>query len=375
MKARHVLLIASYPDSVVGFRGDLIQACIARGDQVTVAVPDLTAQIKTEIQQLGATTVDIPLQRTGMNPIADLRLLIYLFRLCRRLRPDVVMTYTIKPCIYGQIAARWAAVPTRLALITGLGYAFTGKKRGLSTLLPWVLRQLYRLGLNGAHRVVFQNQDDCLLFTQLGLAKRQNSSVVNGSGINLTRYTPQALQEQPNLQLLFIGRILKDKGIIELANAMHLLKQKGVAVDCHVVGWFDQNPTAIQPEQMAQWTEQDLLIFHGKQADVRPFIAQCDVFVLPSYREGTPRTVLESMAMQRAIITTDAPGCRQTVEDGVNGLLVPVGDSEALVNAIQSFIDDPLLIEKMGKASLARAQALYDVNVINQQMLAMMEKP
>ena len=364
-----LLLIASYADSIVGFRGDLIRAARDEGWEVVVAAPEITTDIRLAIEGLGATTRQIPLVRTGLNPLRDIQSLLSLCKLIKDVAPTTVLTYTIKPCIYGQIAARLMGSERRVALITGLGYAFTGTRKGLAGGLKWLLMQLYRLALSGSQQVVFQNADDRQLFVELGLVAYAKTEVVNGSGVNLQHFHQVALKPFPPVSFLFIGRMLADKGLRELVAAMSQLKRQFPACQLHLVGWFDDNPAGITETELRHWQDQQLVVFHGKQKDVRPFIESCHVFVLPSYREGMPRTVLEAMAMGRAIITTDAPGCRQTIEDGQSGFMVNVADVDELAEAMFRFCQNPNLIATMGAAARARAEAHFDVNKINQDML------
>ena len=362
------LLIASFPDSLLHFRGPLIEALLASGQSVHVAAPDLpsSSPIRSRLEAKGVSVHDIPLQRTATNPGADLRLLIHLVRLMRQVRPQRVLGYTIKPVVYGLLAAWLARVPQRLALITGLGYAFQDAAgRGI---LRTLVKRLYSLSLSCAHKVFFQNPDDERLFRELGLVPaRVPSCVVNGSGVDLDFYGVALVPIGHHF--LLIARLLGDKGVREYAEAARLIRLQHPDVVFHLVGWLDENPDAISQQELDGWIEDGTLVFHGRLADVRPAVAGCSVYVLPSYREGTPRTVLEAMAMGRAIITTDAPGCRETVVHGENGFLVPVRSVDGLVAAMQRLLEDPTLVEKMGSRSRAIAEEKYDVHKVNAVML------
>lgn len=361
-------LIASFPDSLLHFRGPLIDALLASGQSVHVAVPDLpfSSPIRSRLEAKGVCVHDIPLQRTATNPGADLRLLIHLVRLLRQVRPQRVLGYTIKPVVYGMLAAWLARVPQRFALITGLGYAFQDAEgRGAVRTL---VKRLYSLSLGCAHKVFFQNPDDEELFRKLGLVPgRLPSCVVNGSGVDLDLYRVAPLPEGHHF--LLVARLLGDKGVREYAEAARRIRRQYPDVLFHLVGWLDENPDAISQGELDGWIEDGTLVFHGRLADVRPAVAGCSVYVLPSYREGTPRTVLEAMAMGRAIITSDAPGCRETVVHGENGFLVRVRSVDALVAAMLCFLEDSALIEKMGKRSRAIAEERYDVHKVNAVML------
>jgi len=367
------LLIASFPDSLIKFRGPLLRALLSQGLDVHVAAPDLSGakSIRDELTALGVTLHQIGLKRTGTNPVADLGTVLELWTLMRRIRPDYVMGYTIKPVIYGSLAAWLAGIPNRFALVTGLGYAFTGEATGKRGLLRNMIQWLYRFGLSKTHKVFFQNPDDQALFRQLGLLSDGiPSRVVNGSGVDVLDYAVAPLPGK--FSFLLIARLLGDKGIREYAKAAELVKSKYPKASFRLVGWIDENPDAISQRELDGWVNAGTLEFMGKLADVRPAIAGCTVYILPSYREGTPRTVLEAMAMGRAVITTDAPGCRETVVDGDNGFLVAVKDADELASAMIRFIEEPELVVRMGKQSRKIAEEKYDVRKVNACMLGEM---
>ncbi|CAN7356793.1 glycosyltransferase family 4 protein [Variovorax paradoxus] len=363
------LLIASLAESLINFRGPLIAALQARGFQVHVAAPDLPESnpVRRQLQAAGVVVHDVAMRRTGTNPAADLQTLWSLWRLMRRLRPEHVLGYTIKPVIYGSLAAWLAGVPRRFALVTGLGYTFQGegKRSGLQELV----QRLYAIALARVHTVFFQNPDDEALFRQRKLVKLDGRTrVVNGSGVDIAAFQTVPLPSGYPCFLL-IARLLGDKGVREYAQAARRVRAVHPEVRCLLVGWIDTNPNAIAQHELDAWVADGTLEFLGRLDDVRPAIARSSVYVLPSYREGTPRTVLEAMAMGRAIITTDAPGCRETVVHGENGLLVPVKSVDALEQAMLKFVEDETLPLRMGHRSRHMAEVKYDVHKINAAML------
>lgn len=366
-----MLLMAGLGESLLNFRGPLIAALQAKSVDVHVAAPDLPVGVPTRLalEARGLTVHEVPLRRTGTNPLSDLKALWAMRRLMRRIQPDAMLAYTIKPVIYGTLAAWLAGVPRRFALITGLGYAFTGEATGLRGVIKGLVQNLYKLSLRRSHQVFFQNPDDQALFRQLGLLHSSTPSVVvNGSGVDVTTFSVAPLPRgAPHFFL--IARLLGDKGVREYAQAAQRIKAACPEVRFSLVGWVDENPDAIAQAELDQWVQQGTLDFLGRLSDVRPAIAQCSVYVLPSYREGTPRTVLEAMAMGRAIITTDAPGCRETVVDGENGFLVPIKSVDALVQAMERFITQPELAAHMGECSRQIAENKYDVHKVNAAML------
>lgn len=375
------LIIASYPPSILKFRGALIAAIQDAGFEIHIAAPEFKQYPgeREHLVSLGYIVHDITMQRTGTNPAVDAKTLLSLYHIIRAIKPDYVMSYTIKPVIYGSLAAKLAQVPNIFALITGLGYAFQGvEKLGYKkSNLQKVMYKLYGVALNSTKKVFFQNPDDETLFRKMGILKSSiPSRVVNGSGINVSEYSVAGLPivdgGEPVPRFLLIARLLTAKGIREYAQAAMLIKGKYPQVVFDLVGWIDNNPDAIKQNELDEWVNNGLFNFLGKLSDVKPAIANSSVYVLPSYREGTPRTVLEAMAMGRAIITTDAPGCRETVKDGYNGFLVAVKDVGTLAEAMLKFIEQPELIGRMGKRSREMVEQKYDVHKVNYHMISEM---
>ncbi|WP_457794006.1 glycosyltransferase family 4 protein [Acinetobacter baumannii] len=377
---KKILLICSYLPSVLNFRGKLLQAIQRQGFEIHIIAPDLRL-FKTEQQELEALGYhihEIPMQRTGTNPISDLKTLWATYRLIQEVKPDYVLSYTIKPVIYGTLAAWLAKVPHRFALITGLGYAFQNVEQGSSrSFFQKLVHGLYQYALLHSHKVFFQNPDDQQLFRELNLIDHNKPAVVvNGSGVNVQDFTvvepPKSHSGQLKVSFLLIARLLVDKGVREYAEAAKQIKQSYPETEFHLVGWIDENPTAITQQELDEWIADGRLNYWGKLSDVRPAIEASSVYVLPSYREGTPRTVLEAMAMGRAIITTNAPGCKETVIHGDNGYLVEVRSVQSLLEAMTKLINAPELIEKMSKKSREIALNKYDVDAVNKHMLTEM---
>jgi glycosyltransferase involved in cell wall biosynthesis len=366
-----VVMIGGFGESLVAFRGDLLEALRAHGASVLVLVPGLSAEGQAWLAQRGIRYLDLPLSRTGTNPLADVRYCAWLYERLREEAPDVVLAYTIKPVVYGMLAASLARVPQRFALITGLGYAFIGGG-ARRAVLGGIARGLYALALRRASAVFFQNPDDRDLFKRMRLVPRKATlHIVNGSGIDTRRFAPAPLPEG-RVVFLMIARLLGDKGVREYAQAARELKARHPNFVAQLVGWIDSNPDAIAQSELDGWIADGSIEFLGKLDDVRPALAACSVYVLPSYREGTPRTVLEAMAMGRPIITTDAPGCRETVVHGENGLLVEVRSAESLRRAMEQVLLEPAAIRRMGQRSRALAESKYDVRSVNESMLKLM---
>ncbi|MGB4581278.1 MAG: glycosyltransferase family 4 protein [Coriobacteriia bacterium] len=365
-----VLVIASFPDSLVRFRGALIKSLLDSGHAVHVAAPDLPpdSPVRRSLESAGVVVHEVSMRRGGTNVLEDAATLLELRTLCRHLAPTHVLAYTVKPVVYGLWAARMTGVPNRFALITGVGYAVAESPRGLRKLLTALVQRLYANALLGCQRVFFQNPDDQATFRQLRMVPSNTpSSVVNGSGVDVGEFAVAPLPD--GVRFLLIARLLGEKGVREYAEAAERTRQVHPGASFGLVGWIDQTPDAISESELSGWVESGALDYLGRLDDVRSAIAASSVYVLPSYHEGTPRTVLEAMAMGRPIVTTDAPGCRETVVDGENGFLVPVKSVDALVDAIGRFIREPELITAMGARSREIAEERYDVHKVNAFML------
>ena len=369
---KRVLILASYADSLLNFRGALIQSAILAGAEGHVAAPGLTccSKITKELECKGVVVHDVIMRRAGLNPIFDIVTFFSIFIMLRAVKPNVMLSYTVKPVIYGGIAAWFARVQCRFSLITGLGYAFTGNASGKRKFLKRVVRLLYRFSLARSHGVFFQNPDDLREFQDLGLiALDKPVCVLNGSGVDLLKYQKVSTPNADVIHFLLIARLLGDKGVREYVLAASLLARKYDGIKFMLVGGLDPGPDGIPEKEINDWVSSGVIEWYGKLNDVRPAIAACHVFVLPSYREGTPRTVLEAMATGRPIITTNAPGCRETVVEDENGFLVPVRSVNHLVFAMERFINEPEIIPVMGDRSREIAEEKYDVHKVNAVML------
>lgn len=366
-----VLILAGNARSLIANRGDLIHDMRNAGLEVAAAVP--TADYLPEVEELGIAIYPIEMGRTGINPVHDLKTLWSLYRLIRRLKPKVVFGYTIKPVVYGSLAAKAAGVPRIYSMITGLGHVFTTdstKNRRLQK----IVSSLYRAGLACNHRVFFQNPDDLQEFTERRILRNASKAVRTfGSGVDVQRFPATPLPEG-GLTFLFIGRLLTEKGIAEFCEAAGQLRVEHPTARFVAVGPHDPTlPHSCSAADLQRWKQEGCVEFIGGVSDVRPWITQCSVFVLPSYREGTPRSVLEAMSMRRPIITSDAPGCRETVEHGVNGFLVAPRTSAPLLEAMRKFVAEPELVPQMAEASRALVERHYDVRKVNKVILEAME--
>lgn len=368
VEGRRVVVFGSYAPSLTNFRGPLIREMARAGHRVFAMAPGLTDEIKNQVGALGGIPVEIDLGRGSLNPFRALATTRQFRASLRELRPDVVIAYTVTPIVLGAAAAKSEGVGRFVALVTGLGYAFTGgrePKRLLSRMLGLLM---YRRALRRADIAVFQNPDDREEFRRLGLLPAKlPTAIVNGSGVDLDHFRPVPIPDRPSF--LMIARFLKDKGVREYGEAGVRLKRSHPEVEIALAGWLDETPDAIDAADLERFARAGVKLL-GRLDDVRPAIAASSVYVLPSYREGTPRSVLEAMAMGRAAITTDAPGCRETVVDGDNGFLVPPRDVDSLHQAMLRFVEQPELAAQMGMRSRQSAERKYDANEVSRALMS-----
>lgn len=364
-----ICVIGGMARSLINFRGPLLQRMAESGHEVTACAPENDRLVQTQLKEMGVNYRQVNLERAGINPVRDLISLIELVRLFREIQPDIVLSYTAKPVIWGGLAARLLSIQHYYAMITGLGFAFTDNSRLRQRAFRRVQVGLYRGALRRADAVFFQNPDDEAEFRDRGLLHHSSSIVqINGSGVDLSYFEPQPLQNKP--VFLLMARLIADKGIREYREVARLLRQRYPQARFLLAGGLDPNPASIGKKELGHWQDERDVEYLGALEDVRAALAQCTVYVLPSYyREGIPRSVLEAMATGRAIITSDAPGCRETVQDGVNGYLVPPKDINALASAMELFIENPELCQTMGAESLRLCREKYDVNKVNKVIL------
>jgi glycosyltransferase involved in cell wall biosynthesis len=371
MRPERVGILTSQAFSVVNFRGPLISELVKIGVAVYALAPDYTEDLKRQVRELGAEPVDYSLSRAGLNPISDAQSLLSMIRALQRLRLDLVLTYHVKPVIYGSIAAVIARVQNRYAMIEGLGYLFlndpdsSGKFRAV---VRWVATNMYRLSLFFNRRVFFENQDDPQRFHHLGVVKSSQIVVLDGVGVDLERY-PVKQDFPPPTTFILAGRMLRTKGVHDYVEAARLVRAKYPTTRFILVGEVDVNPDSVAESELQNWVDEGIVEWPGHVPDVRVWLARASVFVLPSYGEGKPRSTQEAMASGLPVITTDCSGCRETVEHGVNGLLVPVHDPKALAEAMIRFVEDPALLKEFGRMSRQLAERRFDIHKVNQQIM------
>lgn len=368
-KVESFALVNAYTPSLIRFRGSLIQELAKGRFHILVLSPKLTPEVVAKVRYLGGEALDYPLERTSLNPLADIRTTFALWRIFRQKRPKVVLTWQAKPNIYGTLAAAAAGVPVRAAVVEGLGYAFApGEKSLKKRLIRSAIGFLYRIGFTFAQKVFFLNPDDLREFVEMGLVQPEKAVLLGGIGVPLEEWPPAPPHLHPPTFTL-IARLLKEKGVREFAQAARRLKNRHPQARFLLIGPLDSNPGAIQEKEVREWIANGLLEWIPWVEDVRPLLRETSVYVLPSYREGVPRSTQEAMAMARPVITTDVPGCRETVVHGINGFLVPPRDPQALAEAMERFLQEPELIPKMGTQSRVLAEERFDAQKVNGRLL------
>lgn len=371
MKFHRMAIVSNQAFSIVNFRGDLIRDLVSRGVEVFAFAPDFDEDLECEVRGLGAIPVHVEMDRVGLNPLVAIKIVWMLSRKLRSLRIDAVLSYFIKPVIYGGLAARICGVRSVYSMIEGAGYIYSDEVSSLSrSFLRRVVSFLYRVSLCSSSRVFLLNEDDYRLFVEGRLVDAHKVIRLPGIGLNLERFNQQEPATQ-SIMFTFIGRLLREKGVADFVSAARMMKVKYPQVDFVIVGDTDANPDSIRREEVLHWVDEGIIQWVGKVADVRAWLGQTSVLVHPSYyREGLPRSIQEAMATGRPVITTDSVGCRESIEDCVNGFLVPVKSPNCIAEAMERFVNDPQLIVRMGRESRRIAEVKFDVHKINEKLLA-----
>jgi glycosyltransferase involved in cell wall biosynthesis len=368
-----VVVLSSLSWSLINFRGALIARMVGAGHDVIACAPDAEPEVVAALAKMGVRFRLTPMGRAGTNPVADTWTLITYLRLLWNERPDVVVAYTQKPIIYGGLASRLLGRARFYAIMSGLGYVFSGEADSRHLLRSAVSR-LYRLGVRRAECIFVFNGDDRRLMLDHGIVAEDQLVVqVPGSGIDVRHFAEQPLPAGPPT-FLMVGRLMRDKGVSEFVEAARIVKTTRPDARFLLLSRMEtENPTGYAAHEVEAWRAAGLIEILPEVRDVRPVLASSHVFVLPSfYREGLPRTILEALATGRAVITTDMPGCREPIDVGVNGLLVPSRDAPALAAAMTMLLENPAMIAAMGKAARTTAVDVYDVDKVNSLLLDVM---
>ncbi|MDM1341446.1 glycosyltransferase family 4 protein [Acinetobacter pseudolwoffii] len=368
-----IVLIGTVASSLYGFRADLIQALLKKGHQVYAFTCVYTAEDLEKINQLGAIPVPYTFNRGGLNPLADMIATYQLSKKIKAINPNLVFSYFSKPVIFGTLAAKLAQVPHVIGMLEGLGYTFTAQPEGLSKktqLIKKIQVFLYKIALPQLDQLIFLNPDDPKDLLEKYAINVKNVEVLGGIGLNLDHYK-YSENFNSNISFIFIARLLAEKGIHDYIKAAKIVKEKYPSVKFTVLGAIDKEAFgSLKEEELESLVKTNIIEYPGHVSNVSEWIKNSSVFVLPSYyREGVPRSTQEAMAIGRAVITTDVPGCRETVVDGVNGFLVPKWDPEALAEKMIYFIEYPEQVRLMGAESYKIAVERFDAEKVNQRLV------
>ena len=360
MNSKSIVIIYNATHHVLLFKSELIKSIRENGYRVVVlaSVDNYTEKLKEIVDEFH----EIKLDSSGVNPIKDAYLIFQIFSICKSIKPTAILNFTIKPVIYGTLASRLLGGAPVINTITGLGTAFIS-----SGFANKVAKFLYKFTFKYSHLVFFQNPDDQQFFRQLKIITKNNTKLIPGSGVDLLKFRPVENKKRDDIKILFIGRIIADKGIYELIESARIIKKEYSNVTFTLMGMLGvKNKTSISENEVDNWINEGLIEFIPFQDDIRSFLGDSDLVVLPSYREGTPKTLIEAASMGKPLIATDVPGCREVVLDGINGFLCQVKSSVFLADAIKKFIEmDYSYKIEMGLKSRELAEQKFDVHKVN----------
>ncbi|NOH38565.1 glycosyltransferase family 4 protein [Vibrio coralliilyticus] len=366
-----VCMVANSPFTLLNFRLDLIKYIVERGHRVILLCPASCNLIHERkvielTKSLGVELIDLSVSRAGVNPYSEAKSLLKLAILFRKFKPTHILNYTVKANVYGGLASYLVPSAKVYANITGLGYSFSGQTLKQKT-IACLIKLSYRLVTHRSQKVFFQNQDDVNFFVSSKLIDPMKVALIPGSGVNTKKFTRKNFNTS-RIQFLFVGRLLKDKGIYEFISASKLLASKYNEVTVSIVGHLDDNPNAITESELENLLAGTSIQYLGGSDTMVEVYENHNVFVLPSYREGKPKAALEAMSMSMPIVITDAPGCKEVVEDSVTGFKVAVKDDVQLYNAMERFVLEPELITSMGRNCREVAESLYDSSIVVNQV-------
>lgn len=365
-----ILIVSPKNKTVFNFRGDLIKDMIAKGNEVYVTGPN--RDFVDDIMALGVKEfLEVPLIKDNTSVTGDLAYFRKLCEVMKKVQPQLIFAYTIKPVIYGSLAARFCGVKKIYPMVTGLGRVYASESVK-TKVVRIITKILYQMAFKGCAKVIFQNGDDVQEFVNGHYLPRSKCVIVNGSGVNMERFYRSDIPEKP--VFLMVSRIIKEKGVLDFARAARMVKKKVPEARFIILGGYDNSIGALKKEDLQEYLDDGSIELPGEVKDPVSFYKQSSVFVLPSYyREGLPRTILEGMACGRPIITTDWTGCREPIEDGVNGYLVPIKKPKELAKKMYRLAVDREKVLEMSDAAYKTCQEKYEVGIVNRQMREIME--
>lgn len=375
---KKIAIIVNEVSTLLHFRKELVLDLVKEGYEVFCLAEGYEPSTKEIIVSWGAKLVEHNLKRSNLNPLADIVEVFKLRKALKEIAPDIVLTCFVKPVIFASLAAKLAGIRKRVGMIEGLGYAFTPstEKKGLKAkIIKFLQIQLYKIALPTLDKVLFLNPDDQRDLLIENNIKVKSTEILGGIGVNLDYYRYFEPKIKSDVSFIFLGRLLREKGIFEFLEAAKVVKKEKPNTQFLVLGQIDkQNPTAMSEEKLQEYIDANIIEYLGYVKNVPDYIEKVDVFVLPSYREGVPKSTQEAMAMGKVILTTDVPGCRETVVDGVNGFLVPLFSAEKLAEKMLELINKPILVRSMGIESRRIAEEKFDVRKVNKRIISILEE-
>ena len=375
---KKIAIIVNEVSTLLHFRKELVLDLVKEGYEVFCLAEGYEPSTKEIIVSWEAKPVEHNLKRSNLNPLADIIEVFKLRKILKDIEPDMVLTCFVKPVIFASLAAKLAGIKKRVGMIEGLGYAFTPstEKKGLKAkIIKFLQIQHYKIALPTLDKVLFLNPDDQRDLLIENNIKVKSTEILGGIGVNLDYYRYSEPKIKTDVSFIFLGRLLREKGIFEFLEAAKVVKKEKPNTQFLVLGQIDkQNPTAMSEEKLQEYIDANIIEYLGYVKNVPDYIEKVDVFVLPSYREGVPKSTQEAMAMGKVILTTDVPGCRETVVDGVNGFLVPLFSAEKLAEKMLELINKPILVRSMGVESRRIAEEKFDVRKVNKRIISILEE-
>lgn len=368
--SKKLLIIGGKAWSIINFRGSLIKKLVKEGYEVTAVSSDANKLELKQIKNLGIKYIDIKLKSNTVNVLKDITYYFKLKSLILNLNPNVVISYTMKPVVYSGLAINFKKNISFYPLITGLGNIFNTKKINLYP-IKIILILLCKIALRNAKIIIFQNNDNLQYFNKIKIAPRVKKVIVEGSGVDVNYFKYKPFSKK-NITFLLIARLLKDKGIFEYIEAAKIIKSKIKNINFNLIGAIDSSNNRIDINYVKKNHNEEIINYLGFKENVRPYIAESHVFVLPSYHEGLPRSVLEAMSMGRPIITTQVPGCKETVVNNENGFLIPSRNVDTLIKKMNWFINNKKEILKMGKKSRNLVEKRFSSKKINNKFIKLL---
>ncbi|WGE59225.1 glycosyltransferase family 4 protein [Actinobacillus equuli] len=375
---KKIVLIGNIASMITNFRKELVIELVSRGYTVYCYAYGYTEKEQKEVSDWGAIPKAHFINPKGMNPVKDLKAVYLLMKELKQLQPDIAFSTFIKPVIFGSLAAKLARVPKVIGMIEGLGNAFTPYKEGKTRkakIVQAIQVLLYKISLPFLDKLIFLNPDDKKDLIDTYRISTKSTAILGGIGVDPERFGYQEVDITKEVSFLFIARLLKEKGIFEYLEAAKKIKAEYPTVRFTIIGGFDEgNPFAISKDALDDYIKHGVIEYLGYVDNVPEVIANSSVFVLPSYREGVPRSTQEAMAIGRAVITTDVPGCRETVVHRKNGLLVPVYSVDELAQAMRYFVENKQEILNMGIESRKMAEQKFDIAKVNDKLISILEE-